>query len=125
MVRGRAELKRRIAEAVRLPPDTLAWNPTVLEEIAAAQTAGRSVWLASTSECTRGLAARRDGRGGGPMGSTSIYDGTVEQLGGEGILRVLAEIIEKVWEEAEDSPVWPQVHFIAKSDIRRRDPATV
>ena len=54
-----------------------------------------------------------------------IYDGTVEQLGGEGMLRVLSEIIEKVWEEAEDSPVWPQVHFIAKSDIERRDPATV
>ena len=54
-----------------------------------------------------------------------IYDGTVEQLGGEGILHVLSEIVEKVWEEAEDSPVWPQVHFIAKSDIGRRDPATV
>ena len=45
-----------------------------------------------------------------------IYDGTVEQLGGEGILRVLSEIIEKVWGEAVDNPVWPQVHFIAKSD---------
>ena len=54
-----------------------------------------------------------------------IYDGTVEQLGGEGILCVLSEIIEKVWEDAEDSPVWPQVHFIAKSDIGRLDPATV
>ena len=50
MVRGRAGLKRRIAEAVRLPPDTLAWNPAVLEEIAAAQAAGRSVWLASASD---------------------------------------------------------------------------
>ena len=47
---GRAGLKRRIAEAVRLPPDTLAWNPAVLEEIAAAQAAGRSVWLASASD---------------------------------------------------------------------------
>ena len=54
-----------------------------------------------------------------------IYDGTVEQLGGEGMLRMLSEIIEKVWEEAEDRPVWPQVHFIAKSDIGRHDPATV
>ena len=50
MVRGRAGLKRRIAEAVSLPPDTLAWNPAVLEEIAAAQAAGRSVWLASASD---------------------------------------------------------------------------
>ena len=50
MMRGRAGLKRRIAEAVRLPPDTLAWNPAVLEKIAAAQAAGRSVWLASASD---------------------------------------------------------------------------
>ncbi len=50
MVRGRSWLKRRIAEAVSLPPDTLAWNPVVLEEIAAAQAAGRSVWLASASD---------------------------------------------------------------------------
>ena len=50
MVRGRAGLKRRIAEAVPLPPDTLVWNPAVLEEIAAAQAAGRSVWLASASD---------------------------------------------------------------------------
>ena len=50
MVRGRAGLKRRIAEAAPLPPDTLAWNPAVLEEIAAAQAAGRSVWLASASD---------------------------------------------------------------------------
>ena len=50
MARGRAGLKRRIAEAVSLPPDTLAWSPTVLEEIAAAQASGRSVWLASASD---------------------------------------------------------------------------
>ena len=54
-----------------------------------------------------------------------IYDGTVEQLGGEGILRVLSEVVEKVWEDAQDSPGYPCVHFIAKSDIGQRDPATV
>ena len=54
-----------------------------------------------------------------------IYDGTVEQLGGEGILCVLSEIIEKVREDTEDSSVWLQVHFIAKSDMGRLDPATV
>ena len=53
-----------------------------------------------------------------------IYDGTFEQLGGEGTLEVHSEIIAKVW-EAEDSPGWPQVHFIAKSDIEGCDPATV
>ena len=54
-----------------------------------------------------------------------IYDGTVEQLGGEGILRVLSEVVEKVWEDAQDSPGYPCAHFIAKSDIDQRDPATV
>ena len=50
MARGRAGLRRRIAEAVPLPAGTLALNPAVLEEIAAAQAAGRSVWLASASD---------------------------------------------------------------------------
>ena len=54
-----------------------------------------------------------------------IYDGTVEQLGGEGILRVQSDIFSKVWWDAEDSPGYPCVHFIAKSDIGQRDPATV
>ena len=54
-----------------------------------------------------------------------IYDGTVEQLGGEGILRVQSDIFSKVWWDAQDSPGYPCVHFIAKSDIGRRDPATV
>ncbi len=54
-----------------------------------------------------------------------IYDGKVEQLIGPDLLRVRSEIVDKVWWNAEDSPVWPQVHFIAKSDIGRRDPATV
>ena len=53
-----------------------------------------------------------------------IYDGTVEQLIGPDLLRVRSEIVDKVWRNAEDSPVWPQVHFIAKSGIGRRDPAT-
>ena len=54
-----------------------------------------------------------------------IYDGKVEQLGGEGLLDVDMEISDKVWIYAEDSPGWPHVHFISKSDIGRQDPATV
>ena len=54
-----------------------------------------------------------------------IYDGKVEQLGGEGLLDVDMEISNKVWIYAEDSPGWPHVHFISKSDIGRQDPATV
>ena len=58
-----------------------------------------------------------------------IYDGKVEALiapdKAPDMMEVRSEIIDKVWREAEDAPVWPQVHFIAKSDIGRRDPATV
>ena len=54
-----------------------------------------------------------------------IYDGTVEQLIGPDLLRVRSEIVKKVWWDEEDSPGWPQVHFIAKSDVEGCDPATV
>ena len=54
-----------------------------------------------------------------------IYDGTVEQLIGPDILEVRTEIVSKVWWDVEDSPGWPYVHFIAKSDVEGRDPATV
>ena len=53
-----------------------------------------------------------------------VYDGEVEQLIGRGwSMEVRSEIIEKVWVEAEDSPGWPQVHFIAKSDLEQPAPA--
>lgn len=47
---GRARLKRRVARAAPTPPATLALNPAVLDEIAAAKAAGREVWLASGSD---------------------------------------------------------------------------
>ena len=50
LVGGRAALKRRVARAMPLPPATLVLNPAVLDEIAAARTAGREVWLASGSD---------------------------------------------------------------------------
>ena len=57
---------------------------------------------------------------------TIIYDAEFEQINAAGIQRVQMEIFEKVWEEVEDSPVWPHIHMIAKSDIgEERDPATV
>ena len=50
LARGRAALKRRVARAMPLSPATLVLNPAVLDEIAAAKTAGREVWLASGSD---------------------------------------------------------------------------
>ena len=47
---SRAALKRRVARDVPLPPSTLVLNPAVLDEIVAAKTRGREVWLASASD---------------------------------------------------------------------------
>ena len=54
-----------------------------------------------------------------------IYDGKYEQLNGAGLLDVGMEINNKIWRDAEDSPGWPLVHYIPKSEVGRRDPATV
>ena len=56
---------------------------------------------------------------------TIIYDGKYEQLKGMGPLRVQSEIVDKAWGEVEDDLGFPCVHFFAKSELGRRDPATV
>ena len=50
LAKGRAALKRRVAQAIAVPPDTLVLNPAVVDEIAAAISSGRAVWLASASD---------------------------------------------------------------------------
>ena len=45
-----------------------------------------------------------------------VYDAAYEDLSTADTMRVQSEIIDKVWREADDA-VWPQVHFIAKSDL--------
>ena len=58
-----------------------------------------------------------------------IYGGEVEQLIAQDkvadTMDVRPEIVEKVWKDAQDSPSYPFVHFIAKSDIGQCDPVTV
>ena len=56
---------------------------------------------------------------------TLSYDGKFEQLNANGLLEVCSDINHKVWRDAEDSPGWPMVRFIPRSEIGRRDPATV
>ncbi len=56
-----------------------------------------------------------------------VYDAEVERVvgpeGGNGrsLVKVLSEIVDKLWYEAEDSRVWPHVHFISKSDYDLRE----
>ena len=54
-----------------------------------------------------------------------IYDDKDEQVNGGGLLNVRTETVSKTWRKMADSPGWPYVHFIAKSDVGRLDPATV
>lgn len=54
-----------------------------------------------------------------------VYDGRYEQLNGAGLLRVQSDIVSKAWREVEDDIGFPLVHFISKSTLGRRDPATV
>lgn len=49
LLRGRAVLARRVAEAVPLPPSTLALDPAARQEVDRARAAGREVWLASAA----------------------------------------------------------------------------
>ena len=48
--RGRARLKRRVAERAPLPADELVLNALVVDEIEAAKSEGREVWLATGSD---------------------------------------------------------------------------
>ena len=50
IVDGGAMLRRRLARAAPPAPATLALNPIVMAEIAAARAAGREVWLISTAD---------------------------------------------------------------------------
>ena len=55
-----------------------------------------------------------------------IYDAAYEDLRTEGTMSVRSEIVDKVWVGTEDSPGYPYIHFIAKSDLgEEEDPATV
>ena len=54
-----------------------------------------------------------------------IYDGKVEQLDGEGIVRMKHEVNAKFDADFEKPPGWPLLHYIAKSDIGGRDPASI
>ena len=68
---------------------------------------------------------RLDHEGAPVVDVNIIYDGKYEQLNGGGLLKVRRETSSKVWRDAEDSPGFPLVHFIPKSEIGRRDPAMV
>ena len=54
-----------------------------------------------------------------------IYDAKMEEVLNGHTMAVRREIMDNFWREEGNTAIWPQVHFIAKSDIGRQDPATV
>ena len=54
-----------------------------------------------------------------------IYDAKMEEVLNGDTMAVRDEIMDNFWREEGSDAIWPQVHFIAKSDIGRQDPATV
>ena len=54
-----------------------------------------------------------------------IYDGKYEQLNADGLLDAQGEVVDKAYYDVEDDLGFPCVHFFAKSELGRRDLATV
>ena len=54
-----------------------------------------------------------------------IYDGKYEQLNADGLLGVLSEVADKAYYEVDDDLGFPCPSFFAKSEIGRRNLATV
>ena len=54
-----------------------------------------------------------------------IYDAKYEQLNADGLLGVLSELADKAYYEVDDDLGFPCPRFFAKSEMGRRDLATV
>ena len=54
-----------------------------------------------------------------------IYDGKYEQLNADGLLDVSSEVADKAYYDVEDDLGFPCTSFFAKSEVGRRDLATV
>ena len=54
-----------------------------------------------------------------------VYDDNDGEVTGRGLVSVRTEVVDKTWREGKDDLGYPYVHFIAKSGLGQRDPATV
>ena len=54
-----------------------------------------------------------------------IYDGKYEQLNASGLVNVLSEVVDKAYRQVDDDLGFPCTSFFAKSEMGRRDLATV
>ena len=111
LARGKAFLKRRIAERADVDPSLLPYDEAVLERIRKARGEGRPVYLASASDERYVQAvARHVGLFQGWFGS----DGEVNLRGEAKAARLVAEFGERGFDYLADSsvdlPVWRRAH---------------
>ncbi len=104
--RGRAGLKRWVAEAAPLDPATLVLNPVIVAEIEAAKAAGRPVWLASGGdELVVGPLAEAIGADG-----YFASDGTTNLIGEAKAHKLVERFgafgFDYIGNDADDLPVW-------------------
>ena len=106
--RGRAFLKRRVAEAVPVPPATVPWNPKVMEQVDAAKNAGRPVWLASGADAGV-VAPLADAIGAaGCLASDGHANLIGEAKAAALVARFGPEGFDYVGNHRHDLPVWKQ-----------------
>ena len=54
----------------------------------------------------------------------TVYDGKHEQSSVRGFMRIRSELVDKAWREVKDDLGWPCVHFVPRSEIEEKAPAT-
>lgn len=108
LARGRAHLKRQVASAATVQPDSVPMNDSVLREVRHALASGRQVWLASGA----------DDRVVGPIGDMIGATGTIASDGTTNLVaskkaralvgRFGAGGFDYIGNGRQDIPVWEQ-----------------
>lgn len=125
LLRGRAFLKRKVAEAATVAPETLVRNPRVAAEIEAARNAGRPVHLATGADA---LAAAPVATAVG-AGDVFASDGRANLVGRKKAEALVAAFgrggFDYIGDERRDLPVWRCARRAVGAGLGRRLQAKV
>ena len=125
LLRGRASLKRKVAEAATVAPETLVRNPHVASEVEAARRAGRPVHLATGADA---LAAAPVATAVGVAG-VFASDGRANLVGRRKAEALVAAFgrggFDYVGDERRDLPVWRCARRAIGAGLGRRLQAKV
>lgn len=120
LLRGRAFLKRKVAEAATVAPETLVRNPQVAAEIEAARSAGRPVHLATGADA---LAAAPVATAVG-VADVFASDGRANLVGRKKAEALVAAFgqggFDYIGDERRDLPVWRCARRAVGAGLGRR-----